>query len=139
MHSQGFSAPLWLLHHWDKERGLSMIDGALTPPGCFAIDLLGSPDRAKKTHAPDRMPPLMGKQFSAGSCGKAVHFLFSRSGEHHILWLALSVSVKGICYAVFTVWVSFRPMRATQRAARFLWKQSRRCQIITLAVFWKNC
>lgn len=57
---------------------MSRIDGALTPPGCFAIDLLGSPDRAKKTHAPDRMPPLMGKQFSAESCGKAVHFLFSR-------------------------------------------------------------
>lgn len=47
----------------------------------------------------------------------------SRSGQQHILWRAVSVSVKGICYAVFTVWARFRPMRATQRAARFLWKQ----------------
>lgn len=78
---------------------------------------------AKKTHAPDCMPPFMGKPFSVEHCGKAVHFLFSQSGEQHILWQALSVSVKGICYAVFTEWVRFRPMRATERAAWYLWKQ----------------
>lgn len=32
---------------------------------------------AKKAHAPDCMPLLMGKPFSMESCGKAVHFLFS--------------------------------------------------------------
>lgn len=79
---------------------------------------------AKKAHAPDCMPLLMGKPFSAESCGKASTLpVQSQSGEQHILWRAFSVSVKGICYAGFTEWVRFRPMRATERAARFLWKQ----------------
>lgn len=47
----------------------------------------------------------------------------THSGEQHILWRVLCVSVKGICYAGFTEWVRFRPMRASQRAAWFLWKQ----------------
>lgn len=79
---------------------------------------------AKKTHAPDCVPPLMGKPFSAERCGKAARFLFqSHRGEQHILWQALGVSAKGICHGVFAVWVRFGPMRATERAARLLWKR----------------
>lgn len=79
---------------------------------------------AKKTHAPDCVPPLMGKPFPAERCGKAARFLFqSHCGEQHILWQALGVSAKGICHAVFAVWVRFGLMRATERAAHLLWKR----------------
>lgn len=48
---------------------------------------------AKKTHAPDCMPPLMGKQFSVEFCGKAVHFLFSRRVVNSTFFGGPSVSL----------------------------------------------
>lgn len=47
---------------------------------------------AKQTHAPD-CTPRMGKPFSAESCGKAVHFLFSRGVVNSTFFGGPSVSL----------------------------------------------
>lgn len=40
----------------------------------------------------------------------------SQSGEQHILWQPLSVSVKGICLAAFIERLRFGPIRVSERA-----------------------
>lgn len=60
----------------------------------------------------------------------------SHSGEQHILWQRLSVSVKGICLAVFIERVCFWAMRVTERASGSFWKEKSRCQQITCTVFF---
>lgn len=60
----------------------------------------------------------------------------SQSGEQHILWQPLSVSVKGICLAAFIERLCFGPMRVTERATGPLWKEKSRFQKITRTVFF---
>lgn len=60
----------------------------------------------------------------------------SQSGEQHILWQPLSVSVKGICLAAFIDGLCLGPMRLTERATGPVWKEKSRCQKITLIAFW---
>lgn len=49
--------------------------------------------KAKKTHAPDCMPPLMGNSFSTVFCGKPVYFLFSRRVVNSTFFGSHSVSL----------------------------------------------
>lgn len=134
-HSTRFSAPF---SDEKDERGLMAVKlpdaSLLIPPARLTGGISGQANTCTWLHA------THGKTIFCGVLWKSSPLpVQARSGEQHILWRALGVSVKGICHAVFTEWVRFRPMRATERAARFLWKQLLRCQIITLTVFWNNC
>lgn len=64
----------------------------------------------------------------------------SQSGEQHILWQPLSVSVKGICLAVFTGRLGFGPMRPTERATGLYGKRNpgAKKKKTTLTVFWRK-
>ena len=80
VHPQLFSTPPSPSHHWHNEKDESdwwASDSSMMLLYWLHWPRLTAHFTAKKAHAPDCMPPLMGKPFSAECCGKAVHFLFS--------------------------------------------------------------
>lgn len=89
--------PLRQWEGWEWLRGVCLI---LYTALLISLAWLTADITAKKTHAPDCMPPLMGKPFSAESCGKAVHFLFSRRVVNSTFFGGPSVSLlKGFVMA----------------------------------------
>lgn len=89
-HSTRFSAPFSLLMRkmsvdWWQSNSLMLLYWSLR------LDWQAA-SAAKQTHAPD-CTPRMGKPFSAESCGKAVHFLFSRGVVNSTFFGGPSVSL----------------------------------------------